>query len=106
MPCLTCLIRYNLVAHFPVILHASQTAIAKEPGNGSVIQVHLCQIHTITVAVHVTLEPEYPTFVIPQILIMEYVLNSTFGVGGLSRSLVSATGKCFVVISSVFNQVR
>ena len=39
MPYLACLIRQGLVTHFPIVFHINQTAVAQEPGNGSVIQM-------------------------------------------------------------------
>lgn len=33
MPCLPCLIRQGLVAHFPIVFYIDQAAVAQEPGN-------------------------------------------------------------------------
>ena len=68
MPCLPCLIRESLVAHFSIIFHIDQAAVTQEPGNGPVIQVHFCQPDSVHVAVHMGSEPEDPSIVIPDVL--------------------------------------
>ena len=73
MPDLPRFVRQDLIAHLPVIFHVPHPLVSKQLGYGEIIQMHIRQLYSIVMSVHMASKSEQPSIIIPQIFLANHI---------------------------------